>query len=79
MLPDNELKFHPPFKSLQNEEEVISASGTVMQKQVVTKSKAESEKDRRENVHYWNLWCVIFFIHTSSTLLNNSRKEELGE
>ena len=64
MLPVNDLKFQPPFLGLQNEEEVIGALDTTMQKKIVTKSKTQSEKDRRgDNIHHWNSMCFIFFIH----------------
>lgn len=64
MLPVNDLTFQLPFLGLQNEEEVIDASDTIMQKKILTKSKTESEKDRRrENIHHWNSTWFIFFIH----------------
>lgn len=64
MLPFNDVNFQPPFLGLKNEEEVISALDTIMPKETVTKSKTESEKNkRRENIQHWNSVSSIFFVH----------------
>lgn len=77
MLPVNDLKFQPLFLGLQNEEEVIDALDTNVQKKIVTKSKKESEKDRRRKHTSLEL-IVLFSLFASSTLLASSRKQELG-